>query len=250
MRSRLLHMEGLLRMRIPAGVLAAVAACLTIGGCDYGIKEGDNPQIIALKKMGAKVIHGIDGSYQIDLKDSSIGDDGLIHFEELPNVQSIDLSNTNVTDEGLVHLVDGPEMLGTLMLDDTDITDQGIEILKGISGLSSLSLCGTSVTNEGLAQLPENLPRLSSLRLMNCDQITNDGLKAIAELRGLELLFLTDCPQITNEGLKHLIGKKRLRMVHLVNTGCTTGGAANLANSLRSAIVVGPDGKAAGRMFQ
>ncbi|MGE0377413.1 MAG: hypothetical protein AB7I48_24610 [Planctomycetaceae bacterium] len=233
---------------VQAACLAVFAASLAAGCTDYRIKEGDSPQIIALKKMGAQVSSAMTGGENIDLKDTGVDDDDLVHFEELPNVATLNLSGTDVTDEGLKHLAAGPTKLSELILDETELTDTGIETIHELSQLSVLSLCGTKITDKTLAMLVENHPGIVDLRLMRCDQITNDGLKSIAQLPRLGNLFLADCKQITDEGLEHLMGKPGMRMVHLLNTGCTNAAVERLASTTGTPFVLNAEGKPAGAL--
>lgn len=233
--------------RSPVVGLSMILCLLVPAGCsDYGIRAGDSPQIIALKKMGAKVTTMMTGGVVIDLKDCSVDDDDLIYFEELPDVMSVNLSGTHISDEGLQHLAVGPKNLGELFLEQTDVTDAGFSQLKELSGLTLLSLSGTQITDEALAMLPTNHPKIRDLKLIDCSQITDAGMKSIAELRGLQNLFLANCTQITDEGLKHLDGKRGMKLIQLLNTGCTSGGVESLASSTGAPIVVNAEGKAAG----
>ena len=226
-----------------------VPLILTVGCSDYGILEGDNPQIIALKRLGAKVQYGMPGGYYIELQNTGVDDDDLIHFEELPEVLTVDLSATNITDEGLHHLVTGPKHLKSLILDETDITDAGIEILKGLQGITSLSLSGTGITDAGLAHLKESLPRLASIKLMRCKAISDAGLRSLAEVRSLSAIHLADCAQITDAGLEHLLTAKRpFKVVYLLNTGCSADGVEKFATRSGSLMVVNAAGEAAGAL--
>jgi hypothetical protein len=244
----------LLRTILCRPVLLPVVAFLvaTMGalqGCrDPRIREGDPPQIIALKKSGAEVQYALTGGYYIDLKDSGIDDDDLLPLAELPTVQSLDLSGTDVTDEGLQHIVAGPKDLPTLQLDGTSITDAAIEVLKGLPNLTNLSLTGTAITDKGLAMLPECLPNLRSLTLNDCQGISNDCPRSVAKLERLQALSLANCRQISGDGLEHLRDKKSFQSIYLFNTGCSNASVQKLAEATRAQFVVNAEGKPAGAL--
>lgn len=233
------------RRQFASRVLVLLAA--TSAGCgDYGIKEGDNPQIIALKKAGARVQYGLAGGYYIDLKDTGLDDGDLEPIEQLPDILTLDLSGTDVTDAGLARIAAGPKDLTSLILDNTDVTDEGLAAIAGLSNLTTLSIAGTGVTDAGLALLPQNHSRLKSLTLMDCEKITNEGLKSIARLEALEAVSLANCRQITDEGLEHLMGRRGFRMIYLLNTSATDATAARLARTTGALMVVTAGGELAG----
>ena len=78
--------------------------------------------------------------------------------EKMSSLQGLDLSDTKVTDDGLVHL----ETLYALQWIDlkyTLVTDAGLEHLAKLTSLQDLYLTGTKVTDEGVKRLQAQLPK-------------------------------------------------------------------------------------------
>src|SRR5262249_9084249 len=59
-------------------------------------------------------------------------------------------------------------------------------------------------------------PRLKGLYLHK-GQATDDGLRTLANLRQLEVLFVWDASHVTDAGVAHLAGLTRLRDLHFSN---------------------------------
>jgi hypothetical protein len=75
------------------------------------------------------------------------------------------------------------------------------------------------ITDEGLAELAKlDLPRLETLTLGWCDNITDAGLAHIGRMQTITWLGLTDCANITDAGLRELVKTKNLTGLDL--RGC------------------------------
>lgn len=70
-------------------------------------------------------------------------------------------------------------------------------------------------TDEALRAVGQ-FPRLKELYLAN-GQATDDALKVLSGLKGLEVLLIWDAKQVTDAGVGHLAGLTKLRKVHLSN---------------------------------
>ncbi len=84
----------------------------------------------------------------------------------------------------------------------------------------------TTVDNNDLQLIAQLSKQLVSLKLSSTN-ITDDGLKTIAQCNNLIKLFLNDT-HITDEGLKNLIPLKNLRYLNLVNTKVSANGISQL----------------------
>jgi hypothetical protein len=91
------------------------------------------------------------------------------------------------------------------------ISDACAEQLGMLSGLQTLWLLDTGISNEGLAHL-RGLGNLTDLHI-HTPMVTDDGLKHIGELTGLESLVLV-C-NTTDDGLKHIRSLRNLRRLEL-----------------------------------
>ena len=94
----------------------------------------------------------------LDLNDTPVGNDGLVHLSGLTGLERLRLDETQVTDDGLAHLV-GLTQLQQLNLYKSNITDAGLAHLAMLTNLKELNLQRTQVTAEGLEKLQRSLPK-------------------------------------------------------------------------------------------
>ncbi len=66
---------------------------------------------------------------ELDLWAADVGDEGLQHLAELPELSRLQLSETRVTDNGLKHFAK-LKNLRQMFLYDTQVTPNGIQRLK------------------------------------------------------------------------------------------------------------------------
>ena len=73
--------------------------------------------------------------------------------------------------------------------------------------LKDIDLDGCGVTDATLVQIANNCKSLTRFWVTNCDQITDDGIKAIVEQIGknLEILSYDDCNKCTNAALQSIV---------------------------------------------
>jgi hypothetical protein len=83
--------------------------------------------------------------------------------------------------------------------------------------LTTLNLSGcNNITDEGLQQLTQ-LKNLTTLDLSGCKQITDGGLNNLAQLTKLTTLDLCGCELITNAGLNNFAQLTKLTTLNLCN---------------------------------
>ena len=85
-----------------------------------------------LQALGARV-NVKRGGYEVDLKETSVIDQDLVHLQKIANLKNVDLGRTR-------------------------ITDRGLEYLKPIESLEYIILTGTTVTPEAVDDLRKALP--------------------------------------------------------------------------------------------
>ena len=91
--------------------------------------------------------------------------------------------------------------------------------LKLINFTSGWGATEEKITDSGLSILSElQLPKLEHLSLGYCSNISDKGLKYIAEIKTLKMLLLMSCEKITDEGIKNLTLLKNLEYLDL--RGC------------------------------
>lgn len=115
----------------------------------------------------------------------------------LPNLQQLNLSGCNqVTAPSLIAVAAHCHELQQLTLSD----------------------CGKGVNNEVLLALSQNCPKLQRLICARCPEIRGMGVKAVANMRHLEILDLSGCTALTDSMLVHLSALDKapqLRELHL-----------------------------------
>jgi hypothetical protein len=134
---------------------------------NFSINAGDDELIsyekkleqtqIWLKKLG--LTYSLDDLKKLtwlDLKNSDIKDNQLIHLISLKSLQKLDLRETSISERGLHH-IENLKNLSVLWLEGTPISDLGIVYLKNIQSLKELYL-PTNISDKALEELKNHLP--------------------------------------------------------------------------------------------
>ncbi|MCH7725407.1 MAG: hypothetical protein IH991_02835 [Planctomycetes bacterium] len=159
-----------------------------------------------------------------------VTDKGLKAIAGLTALEKLELYQTRVSDDGLLHL-QKLKKLRELALPH-GITDRGLAHLTGLTELETIDHVGEGITDVGAASLSQ----LKSLREIWLQRdygngrgpvITDDGLAHLSKLKNLEVLWI-DNASITDDGLKHLAGLMRLRLLALEGAPITGAGLAQL----------------------
>ncbi len=130
-------------------------------GFDYGNGAGKPGKATWLSKLlGDEFFARVD-----QVICSSLDDERMEAFRDLPSVTTIDASGSHITDRGLEDFR-GRASITFLNLDGTAVTDAGMPVLRTLSGLASIYLFDTAVTGQGLA----SLSGLQNLRTVGISQ--------------------------------------------------------------------------------
>ncbi len=169
-----------------------------------------------------------DRIWGLDLRHTTVSDQGLRHLKGLPNLAHLVLGNDGpsfvrtppwpsspITDAGLVYLRNLPT-LTSLNLSGLPISDAGLESIGDLPNLGGLYLSRTKVRGPGLARL-KSLPRLVSLYLDGCD-LTEAGLSHLARASSLQVLSLGGIP-LTAADLQPLKVLPRLGQLEIRGCG-------------------------------
>lgn len=167
-------------------------------------------------------LRGFSGT-TLNLSNTAVTDQGLVHLKGLKELNGLNLSGTKVTGSGLQHLKTIPK-LGTLILKETPVTDDDMEHLRGLQ-LQGLHLANTKITPKGVQALSE-MTSLTSLGLSGSN-ITDEAVEPLKRLTNLKYLYITVAP-VTDAGLEHLKDLK-LHELWLQNTRVTDAGMAHFA---------------------
>jgi internalin A len=170
-------------------VLDLSESCLTDETIEYLTSSSVEHLNLAKNKItrAARTLSAAQSLRSLDLSQTQVGDDTLVHLSAAQSLRSLDLRDTKVGDATLTHLSKHKE-LTQLDLGGTNVGDVGLANLEQLKSLGRLYLDGTKVTDDGLAHL-QKLEQLSTLDLSSCP-ITREGLAHLEGLRSLRVLLL------------------------------------------------------------
>ncbi|MDP6447238.1 MAG: protein kinase [Pirellulaceae bacterium] len=112
----------------------------------------------------------------------------------------------------------------------TAVDDDQVPVLVDCPNIVMLQLERTNISDHGLALLGE-ATRLRDVAVGQNDLITNNGLRHLANLVGLERLSVRQT-KISDEGLKSLHGLKNLTYLNVQGTNVTREGIENFSSQL------------------
>jgi serine/threonine protein kinase len=125
-------------------------------------------------------------------------------------------------------LPDGQWQLNTVWLSDCkDIKSGDLDKLASCRSLNTLNARGTNIGDTD-CQAIGRITNLESLDLSGSSQITNAGIKGLAPLKKLRLLYFGFLP-ISDESMDVIAGMTELRTLHLGETQVTDVGFSKLA---------------------
>lgn len=153
---------------------------------------------------------------KVDLRESRVDNDLMIHVGVLKELRRIDLSGADIDDQGLRRIAHLP--LSELWLQDTNITDASAATISKIKTLSFLQLNATDLSDSFLEQL-QPLPQLRDLGLRGT-RVTSVGMQYLSRHANLEDLDVYST-EVDDLGVEHLVACQSLTDVGLSMTGIT-----------------------------
>lgn len=198
----------------------SIITLLALTGCGKGSGELDQGELQlrkAVQQLGAQV----SGRRSISVRFSKTDLTGkdLEPLSQLGTVHYLDLSDTGVGDESMVH-INKLEGLQVLILSGTKVTDAGFNQLSNLSDL--LQLTTSELMGDRTMATLANAPKLNFLD-MRGGQITDKGLEHSQGMKSLTRLAVS-CTSITDKGLKYLQSVTMLQDLQLNNTQITDKG--------------------------
>lgn len=132
------------------------------------------------------------------------------------DIHYLDLRNSGIDDNGLqTHIQQYPHLITLNLSDCSNTTDTGLLHLQGLHSLERLDLTFSEISDTGL-RCVANIPTLRHLNLSQCLRISNAGLAQLQPQ--LQSLNLRHCYDIDGTGLQQLQRLSQLQELDL--TGC------------------------------
>ena len=141
----------------------------------------------AVTSLGMSYLSGMAELRELDLTNTTIGNEGLEHLKGLTNLETLNLWSTRIDDSGLVHLESLPN-LKWLKLDQCNVGDKGMKSVGKLANLEYLHIGSTQVTDDGLKSL-YGLKKLKELVLTFVSGVSDSGVEELqAALPQLETI--------------------------------------------------------------
>jgi len=110
-------------------LLALVCLLISlIAGCGGSMSPEQKEAFMKLQAVGARV-NFKEGGYEVDLSNTVVSDNDLVHLKKIEKLKTLDLRNTPVTDAGLEH-IRSIETLEFIGLPRLTVTPEGAESLR------------------------------------------------------------------------------------------------------------------------
>ncbi|MCA9065619.1 MAG: hypothetical protein KDA96_21270 [Planctomycetaceae bacterium] len=149
----------------------------------------------------------------IDLSNTQVTDEDLGTFGVFPMLEGVMLQNTDVSLTGIRRL---PLTVLRLDLGKTRIGDADCEELAGMTHIQSFSFEGGDLTDAGVASLcrKQNLKELN----LQKNPITDQAIEAILQCPRLQSVILNYCDQLSSPAIARLSQLNQLQYLHLAAT--------------------------------
>ncbi|MEL7499879.1 MAG: hypothetical protein AAFN77_19910 [Planctomycetota bacterium] len=207
-------------------------------------KKLNTAAVEELKKIGLQADDTFTG-VELTITDQCLTSEGSIKaevFEIYKTILAPDIyaSGVALSDHGL-RQIGQLETVSMLVFSKCEFTDDGLEFIGNMPELTHLSIDSMPhISDAGLMHLSKTYS-LRALVLMpfqeyqkdeqldNLLKISDDGLKAIKDLKWLERLILDNCKNLSDDGLKHVRGLSSLKLLDLEGSKIKGPGLVHLA---------------------
>ncbi|GIX03550.1 MAG: hypothetical protein KatS3mg113_0556 [Planctomycetaceae bacterium] len=166
---------------------------------------------------------GLEQITELDMKGSSVTDQGLQQIGKLSQLRFLDIRSTQFITANSFPAIAQATSLEELRVDPGKITDESLAVLRPLSELQRFDLRGVKLSYAGYAELLHHKKLIElDLRDSNMD---DQALDVVTDLPELERLWLGRT-RVTDEGVKKLAKLERLHTLDLTDcrvTGRTFG---------------------------
>jgi len=193
------------------------------------VKAGDSDQIIVFDRpVSAAKIRELEGANRLRRlmigRPEFAGDD-LSVLSTLARLRWLRITGRPFGDTAMGH-IGQVESLERLNISADEVTDAGIKALAGCEKLLTLNLHDSQVGPEGFRVIADSFPRLIQLRV-GSPRIDNRALRHVSRMRRLRFLHLLDSG-ISDAGLVSLHGMDWLESFYLDGGRATDDGLERL----------------------
>jgi len=163
------------------------------------------------RNCGAEYISEASELEVLDLRRSTVSEEGMRYISRLKKVEILDVSRSHTTDAALEH-VGKMVSLQSLWIRSSLVTDKGIAHLSSLKNLYDLHLDRTQLSDAGMP----HLTTLQNLRLLDLKrtQVSDEGLIHLERLPGIQSLEVKGA-KVTVEGARLL--KSRMPSIRYVD---------------------------------
>jgi Leucine-rich repeat (LRR) protein len=142
---------------------------------------------------------------------------GVQHLGKLKKLRSLNLSHTQIEDH-TVAVVQNMPKLKSFSIERCLIGDEGIQHLANHKALQHVGLAVLPITNKAMKIIGNHLPRLTSLDMAHCANITDEGIEALHSLPKLKKLSLNGI--LLGDRSLRAIAQHHLRLKTLIISSC------------------------------
>ncbi len=170
---------------------------------------------------------GLKNLNYLQIRDTQISDLGLMGLGKLDHLESLEVSGCGrVNGEAFFRLAKSKALSGMrhLSLRACPLNERGARGINNMKQLEYLNISLTGTSDVHIAFMIRGMTKLKELAIGNNSSVTSEVLKAVGQLKQLEVLLLDQQPGIGDLGLSYLKGLKELKYISAGNTSITPNG--------------------------
>jgi hypothetical protein len=193
--------------------------------CIRGIGVTPERYRTSLESLGPNDLYGLQF---FTINPVHIGDDLIVPITRLTGLRKLGLSSVGVSPGGLALLAELPQIeeLST----PVGLSDKGMAEIAKMQSMKRLHVARDTLTDAGLGSIGK-LASLEVLDLYGNPRMTDDGLRALRDLRFLRHLRLGREGSFTDRGMEHVASLPSLKVLWLDTPNVTDEGLRWLARS-------------------
>lgn len=180
-----------------------------------------------LNDVSFQMLCSLENLNYLEVRDTQVTDLGLMGLAKLDRLESLEVSGCGgVHGEAFFKLAKSKalENLRHLSLTACPLNERGARGINNMKQLEYLNIAQTGAADVHIAFMIRGMAKLKHLVMGSNSSVTNEVLKAVGQLKQLEVLILENQPGISDVGLSYLKGLKELKYVSVGNTSISPNG--------------------------